>query len=305
MTIYLVSRRTRRTEQGQPRHTIGLLRSTDGGRSFRPRSELRPSNLAQNPTGLVVLSDGTLVVSFYDFQRNVDGFGERGILARPRAWAVRSTDGGAAFSEPMFVSEDCGAGNGFPGYPFLAVDASGGRFADRLYHLCVRPGFDGLSLSTSDDVGETWTDPLRVDVAAGEGADVRTPMIAVDGEGRAAVAWYARRQIEGRTCQETFVAVSVDGGASFLEPLRVADEPSCPGTPGNGRVAQSWAMGGDYNSLAAGPDGRFHLLWADSRSGVFQIHHAVLTIESNGTEEASLQGAGWAGRDPAPLRASK
>jgi len=142
----------------------------------------------------------------------------------------------------------------------------------------VRPGFDGLSLSTSDDAGETWTEPLRVDAAAGESVDVRTPMIAVDGAGRIAVAWYARRQIEGRNCQETFVAVSVDGGASFPETLRVADAPSCPETPGNGRVAQSWAMGGDYSSLAVGEDGRFHLLWADSRSGVFQIHHTALTI---------------------------
>ncbi len=37
-------------------------------------------------------------------------------------------------------------------------------------------------------------------------------------------------------------------------------------------------MGGDYSSLAAAPDGRFHLLWADSRSGVFQIHHTAFTL---------------------------
>lgn len=283
--VLLVSRRAIRSDEGFPRHAFALLRSRDNGRSFEPFTEMLESNLAQNATGLVRLSDGTLVVTYIDFQRNVDGFESQGMLQQPRAWALRSSDGGRSFSIPLFVSEGCGSTDGFAGYPALAADASDGPFRDRLYHLCVRADFDGLALTRSDSRAEIWSAPLRIDgPPAGEGGHVRTPMLAVNGEGVVAAAWYDRRNDPERRCQDTYVTYSRDGGASFVEPVRVSGKNSCPESPGNGRVSHSWPMGGDYGSLTASIDGRFHVLWADSRTGLFQLRHAAFGIELPATQ---------------------
>ncbi|MDX1572274.1 MAG: hypothetical protein R3200_17465, partial [Xanthomonadales bacterium] len=64
------------------------------------------------------------------------------------------------------------------------------------------------------------------------------------------------------------------------ESIRVTTETSCPNAPGNGRAgAQSWNSGGDYSSLAALPDGRFAVVWADSRSGRFQLRTATIRVD--------------------------
>ena len=282
--VYLTSRRTRRTAEGHLRHAVYIARSMDGGHTFTDMAELRPSNAALNPTGLVMLSSGSLVVTFFDFERNVDGFRGGGMLARARAWAVRSDDGGATFTEPLLISDDCASGveGSFPGYPFLVVDASDGSFRDRLYHACVRPRFDGLALSYSSDGGETWSTPIRVDSQPGGGpTHTRTPMLAVNRDGVVGVGWYDRRHHPARECQDVYFTVSLDGGVTAVEPLRISTETSCPNAPGNGRAGRSWPAGGDYSSLAAGPDGAFQLMWADSRTGRFQLRHATVRVENS------------------------
>lgn len=269
-TLYLTAQRTWPDPTGGSGRHIVLLRSEDHGRSFEARAELRPSGLPLRPTGLEILSDGELVITFHD--RLPDDREERG---GRRAWSVISTDGGRTFSEPRFVTEACGPSEEFPGYPFLAVDASDGPFRDRLYHACVRTGLDGVALNFSADGGRSWSDPVRVDRPPEDGpAHVRTPMLAVDEHGVVGVAWYDRRLDPERACQDISFTVSADGGRTFAEPLRVSTESSCPGVPGNGRTGTSWPMGGDYSSLAALPGSGFHLLWADSRSGVFQLRQA-------------------------------
>ena len=270
--VYLASRRMRRAPDGSPRHTIGVERSIDGGRYFEPVAEIRPSNLALNATGLSV--DGErMIVTFVDFQRNVDGFDQEGVLEHPRAWALVSTDGGVRFSAPKFLSEACGMKGGFPGYPISASGAD----ADRIVFACVRPGFDGVVRHVSADGGATWSEPLRID---GDSPHVRTPMLAVNAEGIVAAAWHDRRFDPERACQNLYAAASVDDGVSFLEPVRLSTEDSCPAAGDNGRVAESWPMGGDYSSLTAGPDGAFHVVWADSRSGRFQLHMATFAVQT-------------------------
>ena len=81
-------------------------------------------------------------------------------------------------------------------------------------------------------------------------------MLAVNASGVVAAAWYGRTDPDAR-CQDLYVALSNDGGTSFADPSPISTETSCPQTEGNGRVADSWAMGGDYGSLAAAPDGTF------------------------------------------------
>lgn len=288
--VYLTSRRMRRTPAGEPRHTVYVARSRDEGRTFTSLAELRPSNLALNPTGLGFLTDGTLVISFYDFQRNVDGFKERGMLANARAWIYRSEDGGESFSAPVLIAEECASGveGSFPGYPFLAVDTSAGAYRDRLYHVCVRPGYDGVAFSYSADGGERWSNPLSVDRQVDGGpAHVRTPMLAVNDAGIVGVAWYDRRHDPDRQCQDLYFTASRDGGATFAQPVRISTATSCPNVQGNGRAARSWPAGGDYSSLATGADGRFHVIWADSRSGRFALRHAAIRVTESTRPEGS------------------
>lgn len=273
-TVWLASQRIRRDSAGRPEERAVLQRSRDHGRTFELVSDLRPFALPLRPTGLEVLSDGTLAVTLHDRLP-----GDAGTTGSRRAWSVVSTDGGRSFSEPRFVTEACGPADGFPGYPFLDVDASDGPYRDRLYHVCVRTGFEGIALVRSGDGGRSWSDAVRVDAPPADGpAHARTAMLAVDGTGVVAVAWYDRRLDPERVCQDLYFTASTDGGETFAEPVRVSTETSCPGAEGNGRVADSWPMGGDYSSLAGLPGGGFHVLWADSRSGVFQLRQARLRV---------------------------
>ena len=271
-TVYLAARRMRRAANGAPRHTIGVERSTDGGRNFEALAEVEPGDLALIATGLSV-ADERVVVTFLDFQRNVDGFDREGILAHPRAWALVSRDGGVSFAAPKLVSEACGMRGSFPGYPFSTSDPG----VERVIFACVRPNLDGVVRHLSTDGGEIWSDALRID---GGSPHVRTPMLAVGHDGTIAAAWYDRRLDPAARCQDLYVSASVDHGTTFDTPIRVSTEPSCPDESNNGRVAESWSMGGDYSSIAVGTDGAFHVVWADSRSGLFQLHLATFEVPS-------------------------
>ena len=279
-SLLLTSRRDRRSPSGRPRHAIYLGRSHDGGRTFEDVAEIITSNVAQNATGLAEVEDSLLVLSYWDFARDVDGFDRRGALARGRSWVLRSRDGGRTFSEPFLVTDECASGGpsgAFPGYPFLTSAPEGGRFSGRLYHVCVRPELDGVVLSHSTDGGERWSDPVRVD-GAPVANHTRTPMAAVNNAGVVGVAWYDRRHHSEQRCQHMYFTASTDGGHSVIEPRRVSEVESCPEGPGNDWVANSWPIGGDYSSLVAGPDDAFYLIWSDSRTGRFALRLAVLTV---------------------------
>jgi len=107
----------------------------------------------------------------------------------------------------------------------------------------------------SADGGESWTAPVRVDgegrpapYARGRGTDFQ---IAASGENLVAV-WLARGSgFGGRGPQAA--AISKDGGANW----RPVDAP--PDDASDRDQA--------FVDLAAGPDGRFHAVWLDTRLG--------------------------------------
>ena len=51
-----------------------------------------------------------------------------------------------------------------------------------------------------------------------------------------------------------------------------------PRAGGSFDVGQRWPAGGDYFGLAVSPDGTFHVLWSDSRTGVFQLRTALIEV---------------------------
>lgn len=274
----LASRRNALAEDGRVRHRLSVGRISTDGKLFRETTSFTPAVVGLTASGLVTLPEDALVVTYWDFQRELDGFRSEGMLDRGRAWAVRSMDGGRTFGPPYLIGDHCASGGperAFPGYPETVSDRSGGPYRDRLYHVCVRPGLDGVALSTSEDGGRRWSDPLRIDGGTGH---ARTPMVAVNDDGVVAAAWYDRRLDPEERCQDVYLTFSVDGGETFAQPSRVTSETSCPGRVANETIARSWPMGGDYGGLEAASDGSFVLVWADSRAGLFQLRQSRFRV---------------------------
>lgn len=275
-SIYLVSHGSWRGKSGRSSGSIFVTRSADGGRTFTPPVHIVPSNLNFNVLTPGVLSDGTLVVPYMDFQSNISDFRSRaGELERKRAWVVTSGDGGQTFSPPLFVSEACGLGFGS-----LAVDLSIRPTRDRLYFICNNRELSGILVHNSENGGDNWSQPVRADAAAGEVAFRRPPAVAVNRDGVVGVTWYERRTDGDRQCQHLYFTASLDGGKTFLPEVRVSSAPSCPDTARNGRVATRWPEGGDYSGLAAAADGTFHVLWPDSRDGIYRLWTAPVTVKA-------------------------
>lgn len=278
-SVYITSQRT---HPGLPPHVyVGRLGVPP--RNLIDLATLGADSLSSKPSGIAEMSDGSLVVTYEEYHPVEDS----AHVSHVRA--ARITPDGV--EGPFRVTDGCDVGkSGFPGYPFLARDASNGAHRGRLYHACILPDLSGVGLSHSDSGGRTWSRLTRVDdgeatEATSESArgrpdrgrtHVRTPMLAVSSDGVIGLAWYDRRNDPERLCQDVYFTASSDGGATFVPPRRVSTETSCPGAPGNGRAGRSWPMGGDYSSLAAGPDGSFHLFWADSRTGHFQLRYAEI-----------------------------
>ena len=274
-SIYVVSNGSSRGRSGRSSWSVFVTRTADGGKTFTPPVHVIPSNLNFNVLTPGVLSDGTLVVPYMDFQSNISDFRSRaGELERKRAWVVTSADGGQTFSHPLFISEACGLGFGS-----LAVDVSMRPTRDRLYFVCSNRELNGVLVHSSDNSGEKWSQPVRADAAGGEVAFRRPPALAVNRDGVVGVTWYERRKEADRQCQHLYFTTSLDGGKTFLPEVRVSSAPSCPETTRNGRVATRWPAGGDYSGLAAAADGTFHVLWADSRDGIYRLWTAPVTVK--------------------------
>lgn len=276
-SFYVVSGRMQRNKAGRGLASVFVARSADGGKTFAPPASVVASNLNSNALTPGLLSDGTLVLPYFDFQSNADDFKGAGMLERKRLWVITSADGGQTFSHPLFVSEACGGGGGFPS---LAADSSGQPPRDRLYMVCANRERNGVLVHHSADRGERWSAPVRADGADGDVLFRRTASIAVNGDGVVGVTWYERRREGARECQHLYFTASTDGGKTFLPAARVSNAASCPDTPQNGGSAKRWPAGGDYSGLAAAADGSFHALWSDSRDGIYQLRAARVTVNA-------------------------
>jgi hypothetical protein len=278
-SLYIASGRPIQNKAGKSRSAVYVARSTDGGASFQKPEHVISSNLSYGAQSSVVLSDGTLLVNFADFQRR----GDRRRLESPREWLVASTDGGKTFSESLFISETCDTR---VGWSSLAVDASNSKFRDRVYHICGRKQFAGLQISYSDNQGEKWSDPIRIDREGNFTPYIKNPTMAINKDGIVGIAWYdARNDPSGAKsifrCQEIYFTISLDGGQTFLPETKVSSQRSCPLNPQHTQTALRFPGGGDYMGLVATPDGAFHIMWADSRTGTFQLRTSTVKVNTD------------------------
>ena len=111
-------------------------------------------------------------------------------------------------------------------------------------------------------------------------------MLAVNHDGVVGVSWYDashdRREYRSAfRCQRVLFAASQDNGATFSTAMEVSSSENCPDTDLNEETGRRYPAGGEYHGLTTTSDGRFHLLWADSRSGVYQLRRSTVSIESS------------------------
>jgi hypothetical protein len=280
--VYVTTNRNARRGISRTVFPIHIFVSRDGGRSFSKPVQILPNDFNNINSNAVILSDGSIAVAFAEVNGvNAD---KKPITLHQRVWVVKSQDGGQTFSNPFLVTEQ----DKIASAPILAVDTSSGRFRDQLYVVANGPG--SLHLWIGKEKGERWRDTVIPDTnETGEAYHHRNPALAVDDQGVVMVAWPERLGTTNAGCTEIYLAASLDGGKSFLPKSRVSTAASCFDQPGNRipvsekskrTVGERWQAGGDYLGLAAGRNGMFHLIWADSREGHFSLWTSAATIHN-------------------------
>ena len=292
---------------------VGLFRSDDDGRTFTGPKEMikaEAEEIYYDTAGLAALSDGTLVHFFVEPQ-NAQLLDMRVMVSR---------DGGETFGKPVAV--------GKAAYPpksmvqehrgrlitaaQMTADASMGSYRDRLYIAWTdhRTGLPQAMLTWSADRGETWSEPRTIAGPLPEGAYAYHPALAVNKDGVLGLSWLDTRNHPGTDRYDAYFSASLDGGETFLPPVRISSETSNPLGAGNMRPwSASWpgsrgkirvsfttalsryANGGEYAGLAADADGAFHALWPDSRTGTFQAWTTKVRVERDPASSGKAKAA--------------
>jgi hypothetical protein len=223
------------------KYHIFLNYSDDGGQTFTDSALLASDDNGKLvTTEPIVLSDGTLLVSYYQYFLPLSGKRNE----HQPVYVLRSTDGGDSFASPEKVGEVGVSGwrhlrrdfaRAFTLPIFTADTSPTSRFRDHIYTVWddERDGRANIWLSMSSDKGRTWSTPraLNDNPAPAEGTppDFRmTPVVAVNKNGVVGVAWYDRRDDPTRRCWKQYFTASTDGGATFLPNTAISSAASCP-----------------------------------------------------------------------------
>jgi hypothetical protein len=223
------------------KYHIFLNYSDDGGQTFTDSALLASDDHGKLvTTEPIVLSDGTLLVSYYQYFLPLSGKRNE----HQPVYVLRSTDGGDSFANAEKVGEVGVSGwrhlrrdfaRAFTLPIFTADTSPASRFRDHVYMVWddERDGRANIWLSTSSDKGRTWSAPraLNDNPAPAEGTppDFRmTPVVAVNKDGVVGVAWYDRRDDPTRRCWRQYFTASTDGGATFLPNTAISSAASCP-----------------------------------------------------------------------------
>ena len=223
---------------------------------------------------------------------------------------VKSTDGGASFSQPQAVADTFGSFQ--VSLPAIStrkalIYASGGALKtptrNEAYLAWMdlsgqagctapsdAPGTNTASpckgriwFTRSTDGGATWSAPVKINDQAALN-DQFAPWLAVDEtDGELGIAYYDTIEDPSRLSTNLFFQSSMDGGATWSAPLRVTAAASDETAPG----AKLQTQYGDYNGMS-GWNGRFLPSWTDRRNGGFEeIWSAVVADASAGSCAAS------------------
>ena len=243
---------------------VRAARSLDGGQTFGNDTVLIDAPAGGNGACPVIATDGT----YFVFWRG---------SSQEFLWMSRSADQGANWTEMAAIAPMSPLPSTLPGgfrivnLPSAADDPLTGDLLvvwnDQLFG-----GPDILAI-TSDDGGDTWSEPVRVNDDVGGDAQF-FPWVTFDGEGIAHVVWYDRR--ENGFDVDVYFASSADGGATWSPNVRVTAASFAPVLPWEGGAA---AFLGDYNAVAAA-NGHAYPFYQDARSGIQDVYVAIVPTVS-------------------------
>ena len=304
------------------RRRVVLYRSADDGRSWTgPVLVARGDGRGIAAQNLLVLSDGTLFIPMTEYPNYA-------LEKEAASWKCvfsLSSDGGVTFTPRKTIAEVFYGGlkamreqqrseriDGIT-TPVFGVDP-GGKFKDRLYAAwsTLEGSRFRLYVTRSSDRGATWTKPRPVNASIPSDASEYMSVLAVNKDGAVGLFYYDTRGFPKGDQSHVYFTASVDGGETFLPPVRVSNEASQPFGSGNLRPGpfvmkergliqintlsglSRWKIGGDYIGMTADSEGAFHPLWADGRSGTYQLYSSRIRIETKppaekpAVEKASL-----------------
>lgn len=281
-----------------------VFQSSDSGQSFQgPGTRAAFGSVQATVMGnSVVTSDGSLIGVYVEAQQT-SGSPHASIRS------ISSRDGGTSLAGSTRI-DDYVAGGERKGAllgnanaePVLAIDATTGRFNDRLYVVWPdrRSGHSQILFSFSNDRGHSWTPARRInDNPLSDTTDQFMPEVAVNRDGVVGVMWYDRRDHPDNLGWDARFSASFDGGATFEPSVRVSER-GATFPPGTSREKRSSAtpprddqerlraqidagrdsfmfMGGDTAGLAADASGIFHAAWVDNRTSVPQLWTAAIS----------------------------
>jgi hypothetical protein len=249
-------------------------KTTDSGATFSaPQSNYTaaPGNLP-DPSVITVQPDGTLVNVFMLANATA-------VLPGPdtpfTVMAMRSTDGGATWSQPQAIDqvppaqpEDESTNTEVRAFPLVSAATAPDGTLYVVYNDIQSPKSTRIKIVRSSNNGRTFSSPTVVKSVA---AQAFIPSVAVDGRGTVGVLWddFRRdRTGDSELTTDVWFASSRDRGQSFAEshvagPFDATAASSTSSTSVQGRFI------GDYQGFAAYPSG-FGAVFAQSKAGVTQ-----------------------------------
>ena len=277
-----------------------VFRSSDRGQSWQGPG--KRADFGKHTVGMmgnaVVASDGVVVGVF---EENND------------IRSIRSLDGGETLTAAVDVDTSYvepgnrkGSNNNVTALPIIAIDATAGRYKDRIYAVWAdrRSGHSRIRFASSSDKGLTWGPSTEIDdMAKGDTTDNFMPTVAVNRDGAIAVMWYDRRRHPDNLGWDVRMTGSLDGGKTFLPGRTVSEKGMNFGESARWNALRSVAtrakdttgapltldislntftfLGGDTNGLVADAAGVFHPVWIDNRNGIPQVWTAAVRVTSD------------------------
>lgn len=246
---------------------VFFSKSTDLGETYTPRQSIGSGTGSTNNAAYPAVGpDGEIYVVWTNFANSV--------------FFDRSLDEGTTWLDPDRIVTDQIAtprnplAGGFrnPLMPAIAVDRTNGPRRGRIYVVWPdqRFGDPDVLLSFSDDRGDTWSSPVRVnDDVLGNDADQFFPWVAVDDQGQVHVTFLDRREDFDGILFSMYLATSSDGGVTFGPNIRVSDGNYGP---------SNFGFLGDYTGTAITTAGTLHPCWPDGRTEFEDVYTMAVDL---------------------------
>ena len=301
---------------GYPVYTVGVFRSEDDGRSWIGPVEASNGGgtMGINDVTPVVLSDGTLVMPYGDFQFLPEKRVSKGRGFHSTFWTVSSTDGGLTFGPPQkVVSQNTNFDDKetfIAGFGKFASDPESKKYRDRIYIVWEDARLGPYASTSRTRRTAARRGPLR------RRSTIRSRKNPSSSSRRSPSTRMASSVSRGSTrgirrtpsTTRQYFAASLDGGETFLPPVLVSSAPSDPSGRGNSQITPLMFKGepgvsmllplrGEPMGLGRGlhgarrrREGAFHPFWTDARSGTFQLYTASVRVRVPADKTAAKGG---------------